>query len=157
MRHSLPRVIELELWSRPGSNLAPEAGKAVIAPQCRAELALCAEVVLGLSAIPHPIDSQNLAAAFGEGELTHEAFEGYCARNGLVADAHSPETAACFLEYEFGRPLAWVHLDASTRGIGIGRRINAWAHAQGFCLVEPAETSCILQSSSLSHLLPDDA
>lgn len=54
MRHSMRHVVELELWSRPGSWLPSEIGKLTIAPQCMRDLELREGIVPGLSAIPDP-------------------------------------------------------------------------------------------------------
>ena len=56
---SLPRVIELELWSLPGASGSPLDGKAV-AESCRAETGLSPEVVLGLNFVPDTTDVTNL-------------------------------------------------------------------------------------------------
>jgi len=157
MRHSLPSVIELELWSRPGSCLPPEIGKLEIAPLCSRELALREGIVLGLSEIPDPAHSQSLAVSLACGELSRRAFAGYCVENGLAADVQSMESAARFLEHSYGRALAWVHLEASSTGLEIGERINSWAHSQGYCLQEPCTGVCFLNGVSLHHLLPHDA
>ena len=93
------RVIELELWSHPSSNLPPEIGKLVIGPQCVNDLKLPEGVVLGLSEIPDPIHSNNLGTAFAAGELSQEEFDKFCSQNGLEANVGSIDSAAKFLEY----------------------------------------------------------
>jgi len=149
----MPPVIELELWSRPSSNLPPEIGKVVVAPRCSGDLNLPEGVVLGLSEIPDSTDSQNLGAALAGGELQLEEFNVFCAQNGLQANVSAADSAAKYLEYSYGRAIAWVHLPASADGIEIGQRINAWAHSEGYCLVEPFASFCILKGACLEHLL----
>ncbi len=150
------RVIELELWSRPSSNLPPEIGKLVIGPRCTSDLKLPEGVVLGLSEIPDPAHSTSLGMTLAEGELSRQEFDEFCARNGFEANVSSINSAARFLEYAYGRGLAWVHLPATEEGIAMGQRINAWAHSEGYCLVEPY-SHCFLKGASLEHLLPPDA
>ncbi len=150
-------VIELELWSRPSFSLPPEIGKLVVAPRCSSDLSLPAGVVLGLSDIPDPADSQNLDTSLAAGELSRKEFDGFCEQNGLEANVAAVASAAKFLEYSYGRPLAWVHLAASTDGVEMGKDINAWAHSEGYCLVEPHEIFCFLNGASLEQLLPRDA
>ena len=150
------RVIELELWSRPSFILPMDIGKQEIAPRCINDLKLPEGVVLGLSEIPDPIDSKNLGTALASGELSRQEFDGFCARNGLEGEVSSIDSAAKFLEYVYGRGLAWVHLTASDEGVAMGQRINAWAHSEGYCLVEPY-SYCFLKEASLEHLLPPDA
>jgi len=149
-------VIELELWSGPSSSLPPEVGKLVVGPRCSRDLNLPAGVVLGLSEIPDPIDSQNLDMSLAAGELSRKKFDEFCKQNGLEANVGAVDSAAKFLEYSYGRPLAWVHLAASTDGVEMGQRINAWAHSEGYCLVEPHGIFCFLKGASLEQLLPRD-
>jgi len=146
-----PPVIELELWSRPSSNLPPEIGKDVVAPRCSSDLNLPEGVVLGLSEIPAPIDSQNLTACLATGELSRDDFHEFCVQNGLEANVCAINSAAKFLEHSYGRVLAWVHLTESPDGVEIGQRINAWAHSKGYCLVEPFRNYCFLNGASLEH------
>lgn len=146
-------VIELELWSRPSSSLPPEIGKLVVGPRCSGDLGLPAGVVLGLSEIPDPIDSQNLDTSLAAGELSRKEFDEFCVQYGLEANVGAVDSAAKFLEYSYGRPLAWVHLTASTDGVEMGQRINTWAHSEGYCLVEPHGIFCLLKGASLEQLL----
>jgi hypothetical protein len=150
-------VIELELWSRPSSSLSPEIGKLVVGPRCSSDLSLPAGVVLGLSEVPDPIDSQNLDTSLAAGELSRKEFDEFCEQNGLEANVGAVDSAAKFLEYVYGRPLAWVHLAASNDGVEMGQRINTWAHSEGYCLVEPHGIFCFLKGASLEQLLRRDA
>ncbi len=157
MHLKMSPVIELELWSRPSSSLPPEIGKLVVAARCSSALSLPAGVVLGLSEIPDPIDSQNLDTLLAAGELLRKEFDEFCKQNGLEANVGAVDSAAKFLEYSYGRPLAWVHLSASTGGVEMGQRVNAWAHSEGYCLVEPHGIFCFLKGASLEQLLLRDA
>ena len=150
------RVIELELWSRPSFNLPMDIGKQAIAPRCINDLKLPEGVVLGLSEIPDPAHSTSLGMSLADGELSRQEFDEFCAKNGLAANVSSIDSAAKFLEFAYGRGLAWVHLPATEEGIAMGQRINAWAHSEGYCLVEPY-SHCFLKEASLEHLLPPDA
>lgn len=152
MSLKMPAMIELELWSRPTTSLPPEIGKLVIGPQCSRELGLPEGVVLGLSDIPDPIDSQNLETSIAGGELSWMAFSEFCVKNGLDENVGTADSAAKFLDFSYGRPLAWVHLVESTDGFEMGQRINEWAHSEGYCLVEPHGIFCLLKGSRLEHL-----
>lgn len=145
-------IIELELWSRPTTSLPPEIGKLVVGPRCRLELGLPEGVVLGLSNIPEPIDSQNLEKSIAGGELSWKEFSEFCVENGLDVNVGTAGSAAKFLDFAYGRPLAWVHLAESTDGYQMGQRINEWAHSEGYCLVEPHGIFCLLKGSSLEQL-----
>jgi len=150
------RVIELEIWSRPSANLPREIGKLEIGPRCTDELKLPEGVVLGLSEIPDPTDARRLDMTLAAGELSWKEFDEFCGQNGLEASVGSVDSAARFLEYAYGRGVAWVHLPATEEGIAMGQRINAWAHSEGYCLVEP-HSHCFLKGASLDWLLPPDA
>lgn len=150
------RVIELEIWSRPSFNLPQEIGKQAIGPRCTDELKLPEGVVLGLSEIPDPVHALNLGMSLAAGEVSRQAFDEFCSQNGLEKNVSSIASAAKFLEYTYGRGLAWVHLPATAEGVSLGQRINAWAHSEGYCLVEPY-SHCFLNGVSLEHLLPPNA
>ena len=156
MRPSWPLVIELEIWSQPGLELEPDAGKE-IGPRCCSELRLPEGIVLGLSAIPDPIDAQNLRSYLVGGELSYPEFQEFCVNRGLPADVSAIDSAARFLAYSYGVPLAWVHLPASSEGLEFGCRILLWARSHKYCLVEPSAEYCFIEESSLDHLLTSDA
>lgn len=154
MSHKYPQVIELELWALPGSRLPPEIAKMSTAPQCNRDLGLEEGIVLGLSEIPDKAHVDTLTISLDRGELALEDFERYCRDNSLNSDVYSMESAARFLEYQYGRALAWVHLAASQAGLKIGERINSWAHDHNYCLINPHIDACFLNGASLGHLLP---
>lgn len=157
MRRNMPAVIELELWSQPSSNLPRDIGKELIGPRCTNDLDLPAGVVLGLSEVPDEIDAENLVASIAAGELSQKEFDEFCDHHCLEANVRSKDSAAKFLEFAYGRPLAWVHLPDSLFGIEMGDRINAWARSNGYCLVEPDSAFCILEGARLEHLWSQDA
>ena len=134
-----------------------DIGKQVIAPRCISELELPEGVVLGLSEIPDPVHATNLGMSLAYGELSRQEFDEFCARNELVANVSSIDSVAKFLEFAYGRGLAWVHLPATEEGIAMGDRINSWAHSEGYCLVEPYYLQCFLEGACLEYLLPPDA
>lgn len=156
MRPSRPLVIELEIWSQPGSELERDAGKE-IGPRCSSELCLPGGIVLGLSAIPDPIDAQNLRSYLAEGELSYAEFQEFCVNRGLPADVSVIDSAARFLAYSHGVPLAWVHLPASPEGLEFGCRVHLWARSHKYCLVEPSAEYCFIEGASLDQLLTSNA
>lgn len=153
----MPATIELELWSQPSSNLPREVGKELIGPRCTHDLGLPAGVVLGLSEVPDEIDAENLVASIAAGELSQKEFDEFCEHHRLEANVRSKDSAAKFLEFSYGRPLAWVHLPDSLYGVEMGDRIHAWARSNGYCLVEPRAAFCFLEGARLKHQCSQNA
>ncbi|WP_265257062.1 hypothetical protein [Verminephrobacter aporrectodeae] len=102
-------VRELEAWSKPGHLLDPEYGKDIL-QQKLWEKGVPKDVFLGLSEIPSIVDCENLELAIQSGRLTEDSFKKFCLSHELPDSLHSKESAAKFLEYMRGRPLAWIHL-----------------------------------------------
>lgn len=110
----MDRVLELEIWSAPGSSLGTEAGDEVAARAAEA-LGLLPTVVLGLNFATSAVDAELLQQALAEGEPSATAFTAFCAEMGLRPSLQDPHSAALFLERAYGRALAWVHIP---RGLG---------------------------------------
>ncbi|WP_328190281.1 hypothetical protein [Marinobacter sp. OP 3.4] len=139
----MKRVIELELWSTPGRCLDPELGKDLDAEAVR-EADLPRDVVLGLSFIPDQAHVEFLRVALAEREIAERDFRVFCDFRGLDPDPGLPFSAARFLEFMYGRPLAWVHLPESEEGAVYFMRLNRWARARDLCLQEPHAGYCFV-------------
>jgi hypothetical protein len=149
------RVVELELWSKPRISVFAEDGK-LVASACRDGTGLSEQFVLGLSFVPDEMDTKNLQFALAEGELTQTEFEQFCARLGLRADANDETSAAQFLTYAIGQPLAWLHLPESAEGLSMANSILAWAEPKGY-IVKLGQSEPALSADELSRLWPNDA
>ncbi|QHE86274.1 hypothetical protein [Hydrogenophaga sp. BPS33] len=101
------RVREFEIWSKRRELLPADFGKA-LAVRLWA-LGVPEHVVLGLNFIPDETDSLNLKSMIEDGELTLEEFVIFCKENSLVQNISSVVSAGLYLEYCFGRCLAWIH------------------------------------------------
>ena len=149
------RIVELELWSKPRISVFPEDGKSV-ASACSASTGLSEQFVLGLSLVPDETDTKNLQVSLAEGELTQTEFEQFCARLGLRADTNDEVSAAQFLAYAVGQPLAWLHLPESAEGLRMATLILAWAEPKGY-IVSLGQSEPPLSVEELSCLWPNDA
>jgi hypothetical protein len=156
MRKELPLTLELEIWSLPGRDFIQHVGKE-IALTCQQQLELPDGIVLGLSDVPDKVDAQNLAMSFRERELKKDDFYDFCETMNISKDINAAESAMWFLAHNYGRPVAWVHLPASSQGIDIGTRVLLWLSGQGYCLVMPQELYCISSETIIHDLLHDYA
>jgi hypothetical protein len=68
------------------------------------------KVFLGLSAISDSTDCENLYSAIESGELTRDSFGRFCSAHELPDNLQSEKSSAKFLEYMWGRCLAWIHM-----------------------------------------------
>lgn len=134
-------VIEIEIWSSPGGLLPPDYGKR-LQEDFWAE-GIPRDVVLGLNSIPDETDSENLRLSLEAGELAESDFRVFCEQNKFAPDVADCRSAAAFLEYSFGRPLAWVHIPDGEYG-SLLPNIRARAKALGLILVNPDQIACIL-------------
>jgi hypothetical protein len=130
----MQRIVELELWSRPRTSIAPQDGKAV-AEACRNDTGLSQEVVLGLNFVPDKSDVENLQLALAAGEVTLHEFKRYCAKQQLEPAINSTSSAAAFLAYANGQPLAWCHFPAGPEGYPMARLTLQWAGSMNLLLV----------------------
>jgi len=146
------RVIELELWSKPGSALLPQTGKSV-AIACRRETGLSEQVVLGLNFVPDAADMRNLQLSLTEGEFCQAEFEQFCATRGLSADTNDNISAAEFLAHAVGQPLAWLHLPESREGLHMAHLVLGWAEKSGY-LLRVGQSEPPLRTEELSCLWP---
>ncbi|MGP4846339.1 hypothetical protein ACTXGQ_19620 [Marinobacter sp. 1Y8] len=139
-------IVELEMWSSPGACLPAEFGKE-FKVNIDSALELDDSIFLGLSFVPEKIDSENLSLSFRLGELAVEDFEVFCRFRGFEPNLQNHESAARFLEFEYGRPVAWLHLPYNNRGIRILNKLMSWAVKNGFSIQNPDLCYCLLPAS----------
>ncbi|MDZ7920213.1 hypothetical protein [Rhodoferax sp.] len=126
--------MDLELWSAPLDAQVPFDGK-LVAEECRALTGLPGDVVLGLNFIPDITDLANLEISVASGEVTTQAFQEFCAKHNLTINRSDPFSAARFIAYAFGQPLAWLHFPAGAEGLEMARQVFAWASSRGFIVI----------------------
>jgi hypothetical protein len=134
-----PLIVELELWLPPFSDRAPLEGKE-LAARCQRETALSSDVVLGLNFVPDEQDVDQLKMAVEVGEVTLVDFKNFCERRGLRPSPEDTRSAAEFLVFMRGQPLAWLHLPAEPRGLAMARTITRWAHENDMQVHDGAST-----------------
>ncbi len=127
-------IWELEAWSPPGRPLDQDFGKLVLAPEMWRE-GISRDVFIGLSYVPDPIDCQNLKTDIREGVVSKKAFADFCNLNGLQCSMDDERSAASFLEFVNGRPLAWVHIPDDENANREATRINKLLEGKGFRLL----------------------
>jgi hypothetical protein len=129
------RIWELEAWSPPGLQLDQDYGKVVLAPEMWSA-GIRPDVFLGLSAIPDPIDCQNLKADVQAGTATEEAFVEFCSSHGLRCSMDDKLSASRFLEFTNGCLLAWVHIPDDNDARSIAFAIQNLLAAKGLRLLD---------------------
>jgi|APTNR8051073442_1049403.scaffolds.fasta_scaffold31474_3 hypothetical protein len=146
-----PLIVELELWLPPQSDQAPLEGKDVAA-RCQRETGLAPDVVLGLSFVPDEHDVGTLKRALEEGEVEADEFRSFCQNRGLPSDAEDTQSAAEFVAFTQGQPLAWLHLPAESGGLAMARKLTRWAHENNFQLRDGASTYELLSDAQIYSL-----
>ena len=149
-------IVDLELWSAPGSSLCLPSGRPV-AERCRVDLGLPESVVLGLSFDSDDTDVQNLTLALQEGELTEADFRMFCSKHDAPATLTHTESAARFLAFSYGQSLAWLHFPATTSGAQMCRNVIHWARRENLCVVQATAQYCLLGETGVSLVWPADA
>lgn len=129
----MDRVVEIELWSTPRSTVIPVDGKEVAAV-CREGAGLPPKIVAGLNFVPDEIDVVNLRHSISEGDVSQSEFELFCLSRGLRADSTDNMSAAYFLAFSDGQPLAWLHLPENAEGYQMATAILGWAESNGYVL-----------------------
>jgi hypothetical protein len=148
---STQRIVELELWSMPGSAGAPFDGKA-IAHECRQDLGLSSEVVLGLSFVPNQTDVERFRWRLTNGESSTEQFQAYCVARGIPAQLGALPSVAEYVAHVEGQPLAWLHLPAELDGFPQAKKVLRWALSKGFMVVQAQRPESPLAEESLRAL-----
>ena len=136
-------VIELEVWTQPGKNHDPDLGKSITLDALR-DLNLKGSVFKGIGYYPDPAHVKNLMAAIGEGEINEIDFVRFCKYKRLNPSVKNEKSAAAYLEYLYGRPLAWLHLPIDEGGDFLIKKILVWAAKNSFTVVHPYLLYCIV-------------
>ena len=124
-------VYELELWSRPRALLPLEYGKE-LEKEVNLKLSLPKGIFSGLSLVYSDTDRDNLLHALNEKELKHEQFLVFCKMGKFEPSANNKESAARFLEFSYGRALAWLHIPHTPSGLKYYSSLLAWATENKF-------------------------
>ena len=156
MRAMPPLIVELELWLPPRCEQAPLEGKDV-ADRCQHETGLAPDVVLGLSFVPDEHDVGALRRAIEQGEVKLEEFRRFCLGRGLPFEAENARSAAEFVAFTQGQPLAWLHLPAESAGLDMAKVLTQWAHKSGYELRDGSSTFELLSDSQVYALWHDAA
>ena len=151
----MQRIIDLELWSKPLTTIAPYDGKAV-ADRCRLDTEQPREVVLGLNFVPGPTDVENVRLILQNGESTKPEFEHFCQAHGLPPELNNELSSARFLIYLWGQPLAWLHLPEEAEGRKAVLAVYRWAESRGFVITKGQGENAMSMSELLLHW-PHDA
>ncbi|HET8730831.1 MAG TPA: hypothetical protein VFM34_06945 [Moraxellaceae bacterium] len=139
----MDRVIELEVWSQPEVILTADAGHEFTAGFPKTALPKGA-VLLGLSSVPDRVDSENLKVGLTEGELKVSDFKEFCRKRGFQFDLDDVEAASAFLEFSYGRKMAWLHIPEHAFDCAELAHMVAALRRIGFVLVDPDAISCFL-------------
>ena len=151
MSAALQKIVELELWSKPGAVAAPLDGKAV-AHECRKHTGLPSEVVLGLNFVPDQTDSERFRLRLSNGESSVEQFQAYCAARDIPAQVGALSSVAEYLAHVEGQRLAWLHLPAEPAGLQQAEKVLRWAVVRGFKVVQAQRPEWPLAEESLRGL-----
>lgn len=125
------RVVDLELWSPPGTSLLD--GKAV-AEACRSATAAPPEIILGLNFVPEEADTKSLVLSFAEDPQLALTFQNFCHEQGLSSEWTNVEAAARFMVFIEGQPLAWLHFRTDPSGKGLALSVCRWATDSGYVI-----------------------
>ena len=132
-RQKMQRIVELELWSSPRQNTVPYDGKSV-AEACSVATAVPREVVLGLNFVPSEVDVLLLARKVEAAETSKSEFEQFCRQRALLSEVGNQESAALFLAFSEGQPLAWLHFPVSGIGKDMALLVHRWAASSGYVI-----------------------
>lgn len=147
-------VWELEVWSRPGLQLDLEYGKCELETDMW-KVGVERDVFLGLSEVPSCIDSHNLRCDIESGALAICAFSTFCTSHGLIDSMENPLSAARFLEYSYGRSLAWVHIPCNAFASDVAVTINSVLVKRDLVLLETFTNAIVFNSEGLALLGPN--
>ena len=139
----MQEIIELEICSQPGENIDAESGKD-LELLLISELGLNEDMVIGLSFFPEKAHVDNLLIAINEGELNVDAFSSYCRSHNLNTSIHDKRSAAYYLEYEYGRTLAWLHIPNNENSISILEKILLWCMQHKYNVQNGDDLYCLL-------------
>ncbi|WP_133001232.1 hypothetical protein [Luteimonas arsenica] len=127
------RIVDLELWSLPRTAASPLDGK-YVAEECRVASGLPDDIVLGLNYVPSDTYVRNLASAFEDSASLAVQFSSFCQDRGLPTEKECPKSAAHFLAFWEGQPLAWLHFPSAPEGREMAIRVHEWAEKCGYAI-----------------------
>ncbi|MBU6953626.1 hypothetical protein [Hahella sp. HN01] len=142
----LQAIFELEIWSQPGGCCNATQGLE-IEKLLKKELPSSIDFIVGHDFSPNNIDVENLSISMQEKELKESNFKSFCIQRGLSPDLNDSESAARFLEYSYGRLLAWVHLPHDELGKEIFIKLVKWLSDKRYNLQGADANYCV----NLSH------
>ncbi len=148
----MEKIIELELHSLPGLLLSQDFGKDV-RELVVDELELPEEVFLGLSYIPSKTHAANLKTNIERGEILEIDYYRFCKSNNLATEIGNIISAASFLEYQYGRGIAWLHLPYNDSGVKYFRKIVQWAKKNNYCIQDGNNTWCLNFDADINDLV----
>lgn len=144
----MKQIFELEMWSRPNTCLPSGLGKD-LKQTLDSILELDESIFLGLNFVPDKTDSENLLLALNNRELDLGDFHAFCKAWQLAPSTGNYESAARFLEFQYGRPLAWLHLPHDQRGLVALNKLLAWAVENGYTIQSPDLCYCLLPAANV--------
>lgn len=121
----MQEIFELEIWSKPGSCIGDSEGLKIeflLKKQIPSE----SEFVIGHNFSSGGVDVDNLALSLKEGELKEADFKVFCAQRKLPLNLGDCNSAARFLEFNYGRLLAWINLPYNQSGKEVYLKIAKW-------------------------------
>ena len=99
---------------------------------------------MSLNVIPDQTDAENLAIAFEESELEKEDFLIFCEANDLAVNPEDFNSACRFLEYSYGRRLAWLHIPEDKDVQECLGRVVLWIRLKNLVVVDPDSLCCLV-------------
>lgn len=147
----MKKIYELEIWSRPNTSMQESAGDD-LKDKITTELGLEPGVVLGLNFSPQESHVENLLLAVNENEVSTEDFSSFCLRKHIPNSMNNMNSAALFLDFEYGRPLAWLHIPYNETGLKILQDVMEWCQRKGFNIQDENRLFCIIPSIAISSL-----
>lgn len=146
-------VYELELWSKPGKNLDQDFGKEELQEIISIDLPLDENIYIGLSYIPDETDVKILEIDIRERRVELDDFLNYCKNNRLSSDLSDPVSAALYLEYQYGRGIAWLHLPCNQTGKFYLSMLVDWSKKNGYVIVNTDFHFCVIDAEGWDEFL----
>lgn len=135
------RVREYEIWSSPGCFTVDPS---VIATEVAKELGFSGEVITLHNQLPDQTDCENLSIGLVEHELSIDDLAEFCSAFGYPFDLNNSTVAYHFLNYSYGKSLAWIHLDEKDDHDAVRARICMTVRRKGLALVDPETLMCLI-------------
>lgn len=159
MKKIIDIVYELELWSRPGQNLDQEFGTEELQETISRDLRLNKKAYIGLSYIPGEVYTKILEADIRERIIQPKGFLDYCNKYKLKPYQYDAVSAALYLEYFYGRGLAWLHLPCDQTGKSYLSILVDWAKKNGYAIVDTHHLFCVIDAEGWDEFIgspPDE-